>query len=151
MAKRPLTYSLCFALGLVLSGPVAQAEDADSAVPDLVGTWSASGVACYHLEDHTTGIVVEIRITEQDGRFFRGIKAWAHEGKAVMDAGGQLMNAASEPVMGVVAQDGKTLHVVEHADSGHHFIRLVNSETMEVVYAESGSAAAVCEWIATRQ
>lgn len=129
----------------------ADAQNGKASIPDLRGVWSAPGTACQHPKGRTEDIVVQFNISEQEGRFLRGTKSWAHEGEAVMDAGGKLVTKATETIVGVIRDDGVTIHFAEHDDLGLHFTRLVDENTMEDVYVEPGAAAAVCHHTLVRK
>lgn len=131
------------ALLFILSGfGVAHADDGD--IPDLRGLWVSLNTECHHPFAETDGLVFELHVTQQEGRFLRGTKSWAHDGEAVMDAGGELVTEAEEIVVGVIRGDNVTVHFVEHDDLGQHFMRVLGENRLEDVYAESGLAAAIC-------
>ena len=129
---------------LVTIGGSGIAHADDSEIPDLRGLWVSLNTECHHPFAETDELVVEFQITQQEGRFLRGTKSWAHEGEAVMDAGGELVTEAEEIVVGVIRGDNVTVHFVEHDDLGQHFMRLLDENRLEDVYAESGLAAAIC-------
>jgi len=139
MKRVCITSALLFTLG---GFGIAYADDSD--IPDLRGLWVSLNTECHHPFAETDDLVVELHITEQDGRFLRGTRSWAHEGEAVMDAGGELVTEATEIVVGVIRGDNVTVHFVEHDDLGQHFMRLLDENRLEDVYAESGLAAAIC-------
>ena len=61
-----------------------------------------------------------------------------------MDAGGKLVTEATETVIGVIRDDGVTIHLTEHDDLGQHITRLIDKNTMKDVYVEPGAAATIC-------
>jgi hypothetical protein len=89
-----------------------------------------------------------IRVTEQDGAYFRGIHFWEHAEKkeAIAHVGTKPAVKATEPIMGVIGFDGKTLYIVEQGDAGVFHGRLTGTNTIEVVYLESGHAAAIARF-----
>lgn len=139
MKRVCITSALLFTLG---GFGIAHADDSD--IPDLRGLWVSLNMECHHPFAETDEMVFELHITQQEGRFLRGIKSWAHEGEAVMDAGGELVTEAEEIVVGVIRGDNVTVHFVEHDDLGQHFMLLLDENRLEDVYAESGLAAAIC-------
>ncbi|MEM7443969.1 MAG: hypothetical protein AAF414_11640 [Pseudomonadota bacterium] len=139
---------------LALAGALAvpaTAQQGEADIPDLRGVWISMATECHHPEAMTEEVVVEFNITEQDGPFLRGVKSWAHEGETFMDAGGELVGEASEIVVGVIRGDGVTILFTEHDDLGQHHMRLIDDNTIEDVYAESGQAATICIQTLTRQ
>ena len=113
-------------------------------MPDLVGSWKGEKTV-YYLEGERRSIS-ELEITKQDGFHFSGTRSWQHteEDKAPLgQVGGEHVRRASEPILGLVDFDGTTLHIVEHDDWGHFRGRLVDSDTIQLIYVESGPNAAV--------
>ena len=87
---------------------------------------------------------MEIKISEQDGALFRGVKSWVSKSDEPRgSAGGQLVSSAEEEVLGVIDFDGVTLHIAEVGDDGNYIGRVVDSDTIELIYRESGAAASV--------
>jgi len=131
------------ALG-VSAALVGAAEAQDPAFPDLVGSWV--GEKTVYFFDGTRHSVEELQITRQDGSHFSGTRSWHHpeaDKDPLGHVGGEQIHRASEPILGIVDFDGETLHIVEHDDWAHIRARLVDADTMEVVYIESGPNAAV--------
>jgi len=62
---------------------------------------------------------VELRVTEQDVADFLGVRSRRHEGLDVgFEVVGKPTTEASEPVLGIVRFDNKTIYMVEHGDTG---------------------------------
>lgn len=130
-------------LCLVLVYSPAIAAEGSKSMPNLVGTWTGKEKAHFHKA--TREAVRELRVTEQDGAYFRGFRSWEHTDKkeAHGDVGGKKVHKATEPIIGVIGFDGKTIYLVEHGDWGIVHARLVGPDTIEAIYVESGPAAAI--------
>jgi hypothetical protein len=142
--------SVFFLAGLALCTAPAIAQDAGG-LPDLIGVWISEDTVCHHMRAVTDELVVELRITEQDGRFVRGERSWAHEGEAVMNAQGELTTEASEKVIGVFDARGMTVHFVEHDDIGQIFVTVIDDDRLASTYAEPGEHATLCTQTFVRQ
>lgn len=115
---------------------------ADETIPDLVGKW-AGPMKEMRWEGPAEG-PLEIRITEQDGPLLRGEKGWTlAPGSTPGSVEGKLVTEAVEPLIGVVDFDGKTIHLAEQGDAGTYHGRLVDADTLELVYVEAGDVATV--------
>lgn len=115
---------------------------AEEAVPDLVGTWTGA-MKEMRWEGPAEG-PLEIRITEQDGPLLRGEKGWTlAPGSTPGSVEGKLVTEAVEPLIGVIDFDGKTIHFAEQGDVGTYHGRLVDADTMELVYVEAGDVATI--------
>jgi hypothetical protein len=88
---------------------------------------------------------VVMKITEQNGAHFKGVRLWEHDPKhePTFDAGGKKTHKAEEPILGIIGFDGKTIYAVEHGDWGVFHWRLVDPDTIESIYVESGPNAAI--------
>ena len=129
---------LCaLALCAWLAHAEAMAEDAN--VPNLVGTWTGPFKA---MREH--GIAdgsLTLRVTEQAGPLLKAEKSWKSPG-VPGDVGGKEVEQATEPLVGVIDFDGKSVHLAEQADNGLYRGRLTAPDTLELVYIEAGHAAA---------
>lgn len=140
-------------IGLVTfaySIPMTTADDA--AIPNLKGVWAGEYEAYFHAG--MTKARVEIEITEQTGAGFKGFNSWQHQKDTQPPLAvqkGKPVTSDKEPIMGVVGFDGKTLYIVEQGDSGRIDAELVGSDTMRVIYSESGDNALVYRTELTRQ
>jgi hypothetical protein len=71
----------------------------------------------------------------------QGGKTWETPGTEGNVAGVDVQRA-TEPLVGVVDFDGKSIYFAEVGDDGIHLGRLTSSDTLEVVYIEAGYATA---------
>lgn len=149
---RSRTIGVAVVLCSLLACSAAMAGDDREPMPNLVGTWICEELkAFFHKgsRQSTDGL----RVTEQDGAYFRGIHFWEHPEKkdALAHVGGKPTTKATEPIVGVIGFDRKTIYIVEHGDWGVFHGRLVGPDTIEVVYVESGPAAAIGRYIWKRK
>ncbi len=124
-----------------LFGNVALA--ADPVFPDLVGTWSvkAEGAVMVqgkdpgektHWKSGQTTMASEMQITEQQGRIVKGTFR---------------SPKTSEPFVGAIGHDGKTVYFVD--TDGYLDARIVDANTIESVYRHStpkSSVVSVAVW-----
>jgi len=138
-------------IGLLAQTP-ARAQDAETAAfpaPDLVGTWTGSAKRL-RAEGGAEG-PIQLRVTEQDGALFRAEKTWKiNPGGTPGSVGGKLVNEAVEPLIGVIDFDGRTIYLAEQGDVGTYTARLVDPDTIQAVYVESGDAATIYRFILKR-
>ena len=129
----------------------APAEESKQSIPNLVGTWVATGKAQTPKSMHSA--TKEIRITEQNGRLFRGIMSWtvSAQPKTGHYVGGKETARAAEKFIGVIAHDNKTIYLAEQGDTGVDYCRLIGPETLEDVYVESGAHPAVGHYVFRRK
>lgn len=132
------------AMGLMLGQAQALAEDAapvsqTAPVPDLAGTWTGpfKVIRAHGVSEGT----FTLRVLEQDGPLLKGEKSWETPGTEGNVAGVDVQRA-TEPLVGVVDFDGKSIYFAEVGDDGIHLGRLTSSDTLEVVYIEAGYATA---------
>lgn len=151
MSKPANAAGILLAAGICAVSGQGFAQGSGTGIPDLRGIWISEATECHHPEAHTDNVVVELKIVEQDGPYLRGTRSWAHEGEAVMDAGGELVTEATEKVVGAIRRDGVTVHFVEQDDVGQHYMQLIDADTLDDVYAESGKAATICLQTFVRQ
>ena len=128
---------------LLVCSVASAADTGGKAIPNLVGTWIGDSKAM--TLKGVRKITSEFRITRQDGAFFRGVRSWGHGEKeaAILHAGGKLTVKAAEPTLGVIGSDNKTIYLVEHDDVGILRCRLLDPDTFEFVYLESGPHAVI--------
>ena len=132
---------------------MAVAGEKGAPVPNLLGTWISKSHKVFYVKGSMQA-VREVRITEPDGYFFRGYDSRTHNGKRKVglgEVGGKIVKKASEPIVGVVAFDGKTIYISEQGDWGRYYARLVGEDTMEVIKVESGPAALANRFVLTRK
>ncbi len=142
---------ISFIVCCLLAYSPAPAEESKQSIPNLVGTWVATGQAQTAKSMHSA--TKEIRITEQKGRLFRGVMSWTVGAKREGGhyVGGKETASASEKFIGVIAHDNKTIYMAEQDDTGVDYCRLIGPDTLESVYVESGAHAAVGHYVFTRQ
>lgn len=141
---RPFT---TLAAVLFLCAPPALAQD----MPDLVGTWQGSFRA--QLVDGVTTGTFTMMIESQDDELFSGLKSVERtdENAVLISAGGQLVRNSEEAFIGVIAADGTGFHVAEVGDPGWYDGRIIDSDTIEVTYVESGTVPVVHRTTLQRQ
>ncbi len=136
---KPVLGLMAIALTAWLALGEAMAEDADAAVPNLVGTWTGTFKAMR--EQKVAGGTLTLRVLEQDGPLLRAEKSWESPG-VPGDVGGKAVEKATEPLVGVIDFDGTSVHLAEQDDNGLYMGRLTAPDTLELVYIEAGHAAA---------
>lgn len=144
---------ILFAVLLLLLGmsfPSA-AEDAGTP-PDLKGTWKGTGEVYY--PDAVKKIDTELKVTGQDGWYFKGARGWKLVDPPEKPLGyimNDPVNKADEPFLGVIGFDGKSLTLVENGDWGMMKAKLVEENKMEFLYFESGEHPLVFRLVLTRE
>jgi hypothetical protein len=147
--KNVLTF-LCCALSLAIFSPrvMAQEGPAWEPYPSLVGVWT--GKALFMLPDGKTEQLHRFEFTEQEGAFLKGTHAWQILGKNLKSHDGQEWTyEATEPMLGVIAQDG-TIHLVEHGDHTRFHMRLLNNK-MDFIATEGGEHPLVGHGVLVRE
>lgn len=125
--------ALCCTLALLLLAATAQAAD----VPDMRGVWRTTahegittGSRHFPQADQEPRFVsgeFTMEITTQEGRRFLGVKKSANH---------------AEKIMGLVAYDNVTVHILEQEGNFHG--RLLPDGSMELVYShDSGGRQAI--------
>lgn len=147
MTKR-FTVVLASFLYLFFGFPATSfAQDA----PSLVGTWSST-----HPAQSTAGftvIEVEFEFEEQQGALFNGKYRWRlppAQG-VTMNDGAETGFMGEEDLIGVIDWDNRSVVIVDAADTGHFQGRLINNNTLEMIYFEAGENAAVARGVWVRQ
>jgi hypothetical protein len=144
------TMVLCAAFS-VLIAPTVRGAESSPEIPNLVGSW----VGEYKVYLHTGQKMAsaELRITEQDGPHFRGVNAWkdAAGGKPMTTKKGKLITQDSEPFVGIIGFDGKSITIVEQDDMGTLHGELEGKDTMRLIYGEPGSNAMVFRMVLKRK
>ena len=82
-----------------------------------------------------------VRVLEQDGALLKAEKSWESLGVAG-NVAGKAVKEATEPLVGVIDFDGKSVHLAEQDDNGLYAGRLTAADTLELVYIEAGHATA---------
>jgi hypothetical protein len=127
------------------------ADQESKSFPNMVGTWVSATTG--HSIKGSRQLQTEIKITEQKGAHFKGIHAWWHQKKQepVFHVRDKATAKGSEPILGIIGFDGKAIYIVEHGDWGVFHWRLVDSDTVQSVYVESGPRAVIGRQIFKRK
>ena len=140
-------------LCVLMTSSAAAAEEVGKSAPNLLGKWTAESKDMF-VEGvrHFKGV---LEITSQDGPLFSGTWSWKiSDGSPVATSGASgiaRVTKAEERIVGVVGFDGKTIHIAEKDDWGKHVGRLVGTDTMHVIYVESGPGASAGRRILKRE
>lgn len=148
--KRPLAF-LCFVLSLMIFVPRANTQEkpAWAPYPNVEGVWT--GTAYFMLPDGHTVQFHRFEFTEQNDAFLKGTHAWEIVGKNLQSHDGRKHTyEATEPMLGVIAQDG-IIHLVEHGDHTRFQLRLLNSHTMDFIATEGGERPLVGHGVLVRE
>jgi hypothetical protein len=139
-----MTRPVCIAPVLSLAALPAMAAD-----PDLTGTWN--GTYTEMRWDGPAESALVLVVLEQDGPLFKAEKSWKLEaGSTPGTVGGKLVDEATEPLVGVIGFDGRTVHLAEQGDAGTYAGVLTGPDTLELVYVEAGEGASVYRTVLTR-
>ena len=109
--KQVLASVFCM-VSIASSIPVAvgQESPAWAPYPNVVGVWT--GKAYFMVADGHTDQFHRFEFTEQEGAFLKGTHAWEIIGENLKSHdGNEHTYEATEPMLGVIAQDG-TIHLV---------------------------------------
>ena len=139
---------LALAIFLALAPNPAEAEP-----PNLIGRWQGEATVLLQFKTETvqTSQMQILEITHHDGQMIRGLHLWAAlEDGIYGNVAGEHVVEASEPVIGVVGQDGKTIRMVEIDDPGMLFATVLGPNELEVEYLEAGETAVVWNAILRR-
>ncbi len=141
-----LAFGVVAGLGIVS----ALAQEAPGfPVPDLLGKWTGP-YRVIRSNGFAEG-VLELQVIEQQGPLLKVTKAWAlAPGGAPGDVGGQLLQKAAETMVGVIGFDGREIRLAEQGDEGVYSGRLVNPDTMELIYIEADRQATAYRATLTR-
>jgi hypothetical protein len=113
---------------------------AQDAIPDLRGIW-AGDYKLMRWNGEAEG-VMQFRFIEQDGPLVKAEKSWQIKpGGTPGSVGGKLVTDAVEPMVGVIDFDGERFFLTEQGDGGVYTGRLVDDDTMEILYFEAGDTA----------
>ena len=121
--------------------PVLGQEAADAfPVPDLVGTW-VGPYSVIRSNGFADG-VLELRVVEQEGPLLKVEKAWKvarrwRSGRCRR----RTRHDGDEPLVGVIGFDGREIQLAEQGDEGIYSGRLVDPDTIELLYIESDRQA----------
>lgn len=114
--------------------------------PDLTGTWVAVDGAIHHwhgkaVEVAKGGHQMRIEIDEQNGALLSATMIYANPPDVNAHDGSTLTTEAQEKLVGVIGWNGKTVTFVDTPDTGYQHITLVDNDTMEMIFVESGEFA----------
>ena len=126
---------LALAAGLWLGPIPVLAEDA--AAPDLKGTWTGPFTA-QRWKGRADGVLT-LNVLDQEGSSLKAEKFWETPGKPG-NVGGKDTEDVTEPMVGVIDFDGKSVFFAEQDDNGLYRGTLTSPDTLELVYLEAGSA-----------
>lgn len=140
------------ALFLLAVLPFASAAQDAGTPPDLKGVWK--GTADVYYPDAVKKLDTELNVSEQDGWYFKGTRGWKLVDPPEKPLGyimNDPVNKADELYLGVVGFDGRSLTLVENGDWGVMKGALVDSDTMELIYAEPGDHPLVFRIVLKRE
>ncbi|MEM7442973.1 MAG: hypothetical protein AAF414_06555 [Pseudomonadota bacterium] len=130
-----------------------QTSQASSDVPDIQGVWrlaTSEGIFGDQVLSETPS--TEIIIDMQEGAVFSGRLEYEVAGdQPEFHDGSALTRMASEPILGVIGWDGRSLTIAERADTSLLSGELLNSETMALIYVEPGEFAFAARMLLVRQ
>jgi hypothetical protein len=136
--RKALALSIVLSVGLGLGQVMA--EDAQTQVPNLVGTWTSPVKMKWMRAKGTAEGSLTLRVLDQDGPLLKLEKSWETPG-AAGNVGGKDVEKATETMVGVVDFDGKSFYLAEQDDIGFYSGRLTAPDMLELVYIEAGHAA----------
>ena len=120
-----------------------------ASLPDLRGIWI--GKADFMLDDGVTRQLHRFEFTHQDGVFLKGHHSWSIPDENLKSHDGeQDAYEATEKLLGVIGNDG-TIHVVEHGDTTHFEMRLLNPYTIDFIATEGGEHPLVGHGVLVRE
>ncbi|MCP4382502.1 MAG: hypothetical protein GY798_13980 [Hyphomicrobiales bacterium] len=119
--------------------------------PDLTGTWTGTFKAQMPA-NVTTGTFTMV-IDHQDGELFRGHKDVVRDDDSdtLVSANEELVRNPSERFLGVISADGQSFHLAELGDPGWYAGRIIDGDSFEVTYVESGPVPTVHRTLLKRQ
>ncbi|MCP4381628.1 MAG: hypothetical protein GY798_09475 [Hyphomicrobiales bacterium] len=138
--------AVLFAIAVSASASMAQTSD-------LVGTWTAETTIILESDDEIVEVprVLSIVIESVHGSVVQGARTW----KAETDNPGYVEEEsvleASEPFIGALSADGKTLRLVEVDDHGLMFATRIGDDQIELTYLETAPHAVAYTAIFDRQ
>ena len=140
-----LLHASCLLLLLATSPSLASSAPSapPTTTPDLRGSWQSEPYTAMFI-DATRPAEQTLQITEQQGELVRGTHTWrqtSSEPPIGTVGNGAPVMSATEPFVGVFDFDGKALHLAEQTEEGLMTVRLVDADTMELVYIEAGHQA----------
>ncbi|OKL44270.1 hypothetical protein [Pseudovibrio exalbescens] len=124
-------------------------------IPNVLGLWTAvkHDAIYWHRDttsEHTGRFSLEFE--SQNGPLVEGVVHWDNDPeKGPGHDGASETHRAYQPMIGTLGYDGETLHLVQHPDGGYLSGRFLNTDTLEIIYAEDGPHAVVGRFILIRQ
>lgn len=151
MVRQVLLVALSgFALGPGFASARPAQDARQEAVPDVRGEWKGVEVVRFTATGTYKGEDT-LRITEQDGPYFRGTRSYRiPAGKESANVGGRSVREATEPILGVIDFDNRTLRIAEQGDGGRIDAVLADARTLRGTYVESGDNARVIRFTYTK-
>lgn len=149
---KAFTVVLVLTLLHLASFTVTSGAQDTSTPPDLKGVWK--GTADVYYQDVTKKLTTELRVTGQEGWYFKGVRHWKLinvSGKPIGYVMDKAVNEADEPYLGVIGFDGKEINLVEVGDWGSLKGSLVGSNQMQLIYTESGDHPLVFRTVLTKE
>jgi len=128
----------------ILVTPSSLKAESSQEFPNMVGNWGDDEYKVYLYTGSKIG-QIEFQIKEQDGPHFRGVHVWKHvdSGKPLTTKNGNLITGDTEPFVGVIGFDGKSITIAEQDDTGVLHGMLTGDDTMQLIYEEPGPNAMV--------
>ncbi len=133
--------------------PFSMPVQAQSEVPNLVGTWACDPAPILIREDWTT-LTYTIQITEQREGLFRGTFSWTlpeEHGVKGEKVNGEKSFKGEWTALGVVGWDNTTVEVVSYKSVQRHEGTLVDANTLRFVHSKIGDDAWVSRSVCKRQ
>ena len=121
--------------------------------PNVMGVWRLVAMDGIFGDQILTELPsTEVTIDRQEGAVFNGTMAYeVAESEPAFHDGTALTRMASEPFLGVIGWDSRSLTIAERADTSLMVGELLNSETMALVYVEPGEYAFAARMLFVRQ
>jgi hypothetical protein len=137
-------YLLGCAVLCILAAPSSLKAASHQKFPNMVGDWTDNEYKVYLYTGTKIGQIV-FHIKEQEGPYFRGEHVWKHidKGKPLTTKNGKYITHDTEPFVGVIGFDGKSITIAEQDDGGLLHGELTGKNTMHLIYEEPGSNAMV--------
>jgi len=139
----------------VLGGQAVNAQNNNpvTATPNILGVWNLVAVDGIFGDQVIAELPhTEIVIDMQQGAVFSGSLGYeVAESEPAFHDGSDHTRMASEPFLGVIGWDGRTLTIAEREDTSMLTGELLNSETMSLIYVEPGEHAFAARMLLVRQ
>ncbi|MFO1067825.1 MAG: hypothetical protein U1E14_04795 [Geminicoccaceae bacterium] len=137
------------AIALILVATVPGPARADG-IPDLRGVWVAE--ATCRNADKIARTTQKLEFFEQDGQLVKANLSYVTAGNAnIGETQGRAVGTATEPVIGAIAADGKTVRLAEVGDDGMIILEGVGPEGFSATYIEAGDHPLACVSVYRRE